>query len=326
MTPLTSGPVAALGRLSAVAARDVWAREDHHFTPWLLANADVLGELLGMDLELENAEHPVGDFFLDLVGTDTATGERVIVENQLQVSDHTHLGQLLTYAGGTDPVNIVWIATGFRDEHRAAFDWLNTRTDEDTRFFAVEISVVRIGDSQPAPLMRLIASPNDWGKSVRAGTNRPTASGKGALYERFWRLYLDRLHTENKGWTKARKAPIDNWINLTAGVPFTTYGTVLGLRGLQTELYLGNPDPDVNTRHFQALLGRRTEIETAFGAPLEWDELLGRKGCRIACFSPGAIDNTESWNTYIDWFLDTQTRLRTAIAALGGLQTALATA
>src|SRR3954447_4169474 len=127
-----TAPGPSLGRLVPVPPRDVWAHEAHNFTPWLLANADVLSDLLGMDLELEVAEHPVGNFSLDLMGRDTATGQRVIVENQLEVTDHTHLGQILTYAGGTDPTTIVWVAPTFRAEHRAALDWLNQRTDENT--------------------------------------------------------------------------------------------------------------------------------------------------------------------------------------------------
>lgn len=109
-----------LGRLSAVAPRKVWSHEAQDFTPWLLQNVDVLSDLLGMDLELEAAEHPVGGFSLDLLGRDLSDESVVIVENQLEQSDHTHLGQILTYAAGTNPKTIVWIATSFRPEHRAA--------------------------------------------------------------------------------------------------------------------------------------------------------------------------------------------------------------
>ena len=144
-----------LGRLTVVPPREVWRHEAHDFTPWLLSNVDVLSDVLGMDLALDVAEHPVGGFSLDLMGRDETTGEIVIVENQLEVSDHLHLGQILTYAAGTDPTTIVWVAAAFRPEHRAAIDWLNARTDEDTRFFGVELGVVRIGDSDPAPLFRL---------------------------------------------------------------------------------------------------------------------------------------------------------------------------
>jgi hypothetical protein len=161
-----------LGRLIPVAAREVWAHEAHHFTPWLLANADTLSQVLGMDLDIETAEHPVGGFSLDLIGRDRSTGELVIIENQLEISDHSHLGQILTYAGGTNPTNVIWVATDFRQEHRAALEWLNERTDERTRFFAVTVSVVRIGDSAPAPLFEVVVRPNDWGKQVKAATPR----------------------------------------------------------------------------------------------------------------------------------------------------------
>ena len=172
-----------LGRLTTVLPRDVWTHEALNFTPWLLQNVDVLSDLLGMDLELQVAEHPVGDFSLDLLGRDASDDSVVIVENQLEQSDHGHLGQILTYAAGTNPKTIVWIATGFRPEHRAALDWLNEHTDPDTRFFGVEIGVVRIGDSSPAPNFRLVAEPNDWEKQVKAAT------AAGAITERsklFW--------------------------------------------------------------------------------------------------------------------------------------------
>lgn len=146
--------------------RTVWPHEAHSFTPWLLNNVDVLSDLLGMDLELQVAEHPVGGFSLDLLGRDLSDESVVIVENQLELSDHTHLGQILTYAAGTDPKTIVWITAGFRPEHRAALDWLNEHTDPDTRFFGIEIAVVQIGGSTPAPNFKLAVEPNDWEKQV----------------------------------------------------------------------------------------------------------------------------------------------------------------
>ena len=156
-----------IGRLRAVPAREVWRHEALDFTPWLLDNADVLSEVIGLDLELDTAEHAVGDFSLDLIGRDRISGDLVIVENQLEQSDHTHLGQIMTYAGGTDAAHVVWVAPSFRPEHRRALEWLNERTDEATRFFAVEVKAVRIGDSPYAPLLSLAVQPNDWGKQVR---------------------------------------------------------------------------------------------------------------------------------------------------------------
>lgn len=167
---------ASVGRLEQVPLREVWAHETLSLTPWLLRNAVVLADALGIDLELREAEHAVGGFNLDLVGVDRATGATVIVENQLEGSDHSHLGQLLTYAGGTDPTTIVWVAPRFRDEHRAALEWLNLHTEPGVRFFAVRITAVRIGNSLPAPLLEVVVRPNDWEKTVRTSTATTTGT------------------------------------------------------------------------------------------------------------------------------------------------------
>lgn len=304
-----------------MATRDVWPHEAHDFTPWLLANADVLAQALNMDLELSVAEHPVGDFFLDLIGTNPATGERVIVENQLEVSDHNHLGQILTYAGGTDPTNIVWVAPRFREEHRAALDWLNKRTDENTRFFAVEVSVVRIGDSLPAPLMTVVVEPNDWGKTVKASAAITVMTDRSKLYQQFWARYLDQLRKARPTWTKASRAPTENNINLTAGISGITFGTNFGRQGLCSEIYFGTQDPAVNDHWYATTAARRAELEAHFGEPLAWQPLPDRNGSRISIYRPGSIEDTDNWPTYIDWFIDTQTRLRAAFDTLGGLKT-----
>jgi hypothetical protein len=184
----------ALGRLEQVDPRSVWRHEALNFTPWLLENADRLGEALGVELELTRAEHAVGGYSLDLIGRDLTNGTVVIVENQLADSDHSHLGQLLTYAAGTSAATIVWLTTAFRDEHRQAMTWLNEHTDEDTHFFGVELQVVRIGESVPAPLFRVVAEPNDWQKAVKRSASNST-SGRAALYVDFWARYLTRVRS-----------------------------------------------------------------------------------------------------------------------------------
>lgn len=305
-----------LGRLVPVDTRTIWQHEAYDFTPWLLANADALGEKLGMDLVLERAEHPVGGFSLDLIGEDEGTGERVIVENQLTISDHTHLGQILTYAGGTDPSNIVWVALGFRDEHRAALDWLNAHTDEETRFFAVQVSVVRIGDSAPAPLLDVVVQPNDWGKSVKASTG---SSAKQELYRQFWGQFLDRVHALHSSWTNARTPYPTNWIDLPSGVGGVTFGAHFSKGGPGSYIYFGSPDTEVNKTRFAAALAKREAVEASYGGPLKWSEMPGRKACRISDSVPGVIEQTEEWDAYLDWFVDSQSRLRTAVKAVGGV-------
>lgn len=162
----------ALGRLEPVQLREIWTSESNDFTPWLAreGNLSVLGEALDIELELEAQETSVGPFRADILCRDTVTSEWVLIENQLERTNHTHLGQLLTYASGLEAVTIVWIAAVFSDEHRATLDWLNAITEERFRFFGLEVELWRIGESVAAPKFNVVSKPNDWSKSVAKGS------------------------------------------------------------------------------------------------------------------------------------------------------------
>lgn len=312
----------SLGRLKIVKPRDVWAREDHDFTPWLLKNADVLSALLGMELVLEAAEHPVGGFWLDLIGRDETTGQRVIVENQLEQSDHLHLGQILTYAAGTDPTTIVWIATDFRAEHRAALDWLNERTTEETRFFGVEIEVVQIEDSIPAPAFKLVAQPNDWGKQVRAVAQAAGMSERGQMYWDFWSKFSERLRAKHPTWTRGTSTK-NSWFGMSAGVSSANWVFTFGTDGLGVQLEFNNSDPDVNTGRFEALQTRREEMEASFGSTLRWEPMIGKKSTKIVVRTDLAdVADSAQWDEWIDWFIATAERFRKALQDVGGVPAA----
>lgn len=313
-----------LGRVETVRPRDVWPHEAHDFTPWLLANVDVLASLLGMDsLVLEAAEHPVGDFSLDLIGRDEATNEKVIVENQLEISDHTHLGQILTYAAGTDPTTVVWVAAGFRDEHRLAIDWLNDRTDERTRFFAVEIQVIKIGESLPAPAFKLVAQPNDWGKQVRAAA-APTSgvvSAREQAYWEFWERFRTRVLAEYPTWTYSQQSTKSSWFPMSAGISGVNWTAAFTRGGLSVVLEFVGPDADVNTQRFESLAAKSDLFDEAFGGAVLWDTLDGKKSCRAAVINDGYKDvmEQEQWDLWVDWLITTESKMRAAFAAVGGV-------
>jgi hypothetical protein len=311
-----------LGRLTVVPAREVWPHEAHDFTPWLLANVDVLSDLLGMDLVLDVAEHPVGGFFLDLMGRDEATGTTVIVENQLEPSDHAHLGQILTYAAGTNPTTIVWMTTGFRPEHRAAVDWLNEHTDEDTRFFGVEIQVVRIGESTPAPAFKLVAQPNDWEKQVKSATTGAASgqlSEKGRLYWDFWDQVRTKIQAVHPSWSRARTSTKASWFDMSTGTSGALVSMSFTRAGLSVQLYF-DADPAVNTARYEALLAQKEQFEAELGASAVWDPMPGRKAARIAVYSEFSdVAEIDSWPAMTDWLIDRQIRLRAAIDAVGGI-------
>jgi len=152
-----------LGRLEKVDLRTIWTSEAVSFTPWLALeeNIKLLGETIGMDLEVEAQEKNVGPFRADILCRETTTPDHwVLVENQLERTDHCHLGQILTYAAGLKAVTIVWVSSKFTDEHRAALDWLNEITDTRFRFFGLEVEAWRIGNSVPAPKFNIVSEPN----------------------------------------------------------------------------------------------------------------------------------------------------------------------
>lgn len=312
----------SMGRLKVVEPRQVWVHEAHGFTPWLLQNVDVLSDLLGMDLELSEAEHPVGEFALDLLGRDLKDDSVVIVENQLEKSDHEHLGQLLTYAAGTDPRTVVWITTGFRSEHRAALDWLNEHTDPDTRFFGVEIQVVRIGNSTPAPNFKLVAQPNDWGKKVKAAADGSNRSGVPALYWDFWRSFLDRIAEEEPSWTNAKASTSDSWYSLPTGKSGLVYLTAFRReQGLAVALEFQDPDGFRNAAWFNALKEHQKQFEEALGETAEWDARPQAKSSSVFVRSPyRTVNNVEQWPEMLDWVMLRQARIRQALETVGGLK------
>ena len=311
-----SSQAPALGHLDQVDPRIIWPHEALHFTPWLLDNAERLAEALGIELELTEAEHPIGGFSLDLIGRDMTNGTVVIVENQLQASDHNHLGQVLTYAAGTSADTIVWLTTSFREEHRQALTWLNEHTDENTHFFGVELQVVRIGDSVPAPVFRVVVQPNDWQKAIKAASSLKTAGGRGALYAEFWEKYLDRVRAGHPGWTRAR-ASTQSWLWMTA--PIRSCGLSAGFAAggkIRHELYIDAPTGEQATARYEALEQQKEALEHAYGRALTWETLPGRRAYRIADYRPGEITRTGEYSTYMDFFIDAGQRMRRALAAI----------
>ncbi|GGK78238.1 hypothetical protein Sme01_23140 [Sphaerisporangium melleum] len=164
----------SIGRLEEVPLRHLWAHEARDFTPWLWRHPEELGRALGMDLAWDRREYGVGRYALDLIGSDRLTGGVVIVENQLETGDHRHLGQLITYTAGTNPATVIWVAKAFETEHVDAIQWLNQYAEARHRFFAVEVSAWRIGQSPPAPKFQVKVSPTGWASTSR-GRGRKVA-------------------------------------------------------------------------------------------------------------------------------------------------------
>jgi hypothetical protein len=308
MTNESSEPIVQrLSRMEFKPLREVWPDEARHFTPWLLENSEYLAESLGIDLELEVSEHAIGAFSLDLFGRDVTHECPLIVENQLESTDHRHLGQLLTYAAGTDAKTVVWISAKFRDEHRQALEYLNDLAGDNARFFGIEVQVAVIADSPPAPLLNLVVQPSDWRSQVSAQRSSAGLSNSKAAYQSFWGQYLDQVHEQHPGLTNVRSPQGANWMNLN----FPRKGTYITsgfIRSgkLTCELYIDVRPASRNSAIFEALLRNQTELEAALGTKLLWDRMEGKQACRIRLEHDASIADEESWPSLIEWLMKWQ--------------------
>jgi len=298
-----------LGRLERVPLRDFWSHEASDFTPWLAAeeNISLLNEAIGLDLAVEAQEQRVGPFRADILCKDTNSNQWVLIENQIESTDHRHLGQLLTYAAGLEAVTIVWIAEKFTEEHRATLDWLNQITDERFNFFGLEIELWRIGTSPMAPKFNLVSKPNNWSKAI-SGVAK--AIEEGQLTEtkqrqlEYWISFNDVL-TERKSIIKTRKPSPQHWqdFSFNAGI-----GTI-------------HPNATINTREhvievtflaigsnrlavFQKLKQQEEAIEQELGMDLTWRELPG-SGQITARRTNSDLSDRASWPSMQKWHADT---------------------
>lgn len=297
-----------IGRLERVDLREVWLREDTDFTPWLGSqeNLELLGDTLGIELELEAQEKNVGPFRADLLCRDTADEDHLIlVENQLARTDHGHLGQLLTYAAGLKAVTIVWIAERFTDEHRAALDWLNEITSEEVQFFGLEVQLWRIGISPVAPKFQVVSRPNEWVRSVSGASRRfessePTETAR--LAQAFWRQFFEKLESR-RGPLRTIEAPTRRYVHFPIGRSGFHLGAAMNTQDHRLGVRL-TLKGRLNKVHFKMLLENKEEIEAAAGEPLFWDEKPGKKQAGIAIRWKGADPQDESkWPEYQDWMI-----------------------
>lgn len=310
-----------LSTLVQVPLREAWKHEAGDFTPWLAETANLasLGDALGLgELELVATEHQVGDFKLDILCTDGA--DQVIIENQLERTNHAHLGQIITYAAGIGAKKIIWVAETFRPEHVAALEFLNQNTTEDLNFFAVEIELWRIGDSPLAPKFEVVVKPNEWAKAGREQARAAvSATPTKQLYLRLWTELVARL-AKRAPTIRPQKPRPQMWLNNSmgrAGFRLNPTASQQGKR-LGVEVYIDHPE---SKRLFQALAGQREQLEQQLGFALDWQELPEAQACRIASWRPNSpLEEEASWSEYLDWFVERLVKMnavfRPAIQAL----------
>jgi hypothetical protein len=297
-----------IGKLQRVPLREVWKHEALDFTRWLEENIDVLSDNLGLALLNVERERSAGTFSVDLVAEDEA-GNAVIIENQLEKSDHDHLGKLITYLTVIGAKTAVWIVSEPRPEHINAITWLNEASA--ASFYLLKVEAVRIGDSPPAPLLTKIVGPSE--EAREAGSVKKEMAERHVWRHDFWRALLDAA----KGKTKlhANISPSrDSWISASAGISGLDLVYTALKHNAGVELYVDRGSEAENLSIFESLLADKAPIEEAFGGPLDWQRLDGKKACRIYHrVDLGGYRDQERWSEIQSEMIDAMIRLERAL-------------
>lgn len=300
----------SLSKLERVPLREAWKHEAGEFTPWLAEaeNLNSLADVLGLsELVLVAVEHWVGDFKLDILCTDG--DEQVIIENQLEETNHRHLGQLLAYAAGVGAKKVIWVAESFRPEHSSALKFLNENTTDDLNFFGVQIELWRIGSSPLAPKFEVVVKPDDWAKSGREQARAAsTASPTKQLQQKFWMALVDKLAKEAPQIRPQKPRP-QHWLNNRIGRSGFGLNITANTRDerLGVELWIYGPEAK---KHFAALVARKGDVESNLGFDLDWQELPDAQACRIATWYPDAsLEDEGRWDEYLGWLTQRLVRM-----------------
>lgn len=295
-----------LGEFEPVDLRTVWNNEATDFTPWLAKaeNLEKLSKTLGMDLETTGTEQSVGAYRADLLCKDAFSGNAVLIENQLEKTNHSHLGQILTYSAGLNVKTVVWIASRFTDEHRAAMDYLNEITEEGYSFFGLEIELWKIGNSAPAPKFNIISRPNTWTKNVRESNHQ-----HGELSEvkrqqlAYWTAFKDFMEAR-KSSVRCQNGSPQHWSNMSIGKSgFWLTARVNSLKSvISADFRFKTPTSKAVYHQFYS---DKEAIEKEFGGALEWNELPEGKESYVTVTKDKAdFRNDNDWENQFTWLAD----------------------
>lgn len=297
--------IQTLGSIQSVDLRDCWEYEDKDFTPWLAQedNIKLLGDTIDMDLEVESQEVNVGPFRADILCKDSYD-HYVLIENQLELTDHTHLGQIMTYAAGLNAATIIWIAKEFTEEHRAALDWLNNITDDSFNFFGIEIHLIQIGNSAIAPMFKIVAKPNGWSKAVR---NTNSTSPKTTFQEKqveYW-TNLSAYVKGNHVFRMQKPLP-QAWSNVAIGVSLANLSLgILKNGGIKVELWFNTASKEENKKNFDAIKEAcEDKVSTKF-PNASWKRLDDKKSSYLSVSADYNFLDEATQDAQFKWFKST---------------------
>ncbi len=305
-----------LGKLKKIYdLRKVWPHEAADFTPWLTQddNIALLSDAIGIDITIDETESNVGSFNVDIYATETDTGNKIIIENQLEDTNHDHLGKLITYASGKEAKFIIWIVKKAREEHRHAIEWLNNHTDNDIAFFLIEIELWSINNSDPAVKFNVVEKPNNWAKEIKKADN--TLSDTEKMKLEYWTKFTDYAFADNdfSKVFRRRKPSTDHWYSVSMGSSEYHMAFLMNTQKniLAIEVYISN-----NKELYHEFYAEKDKIEQKAGVKLDWRELPERKASRILYETSADFKMTDKWNEQFDWIMEYGVKIASGLAKI----------
>lgn len=292
-----------LGKLKKVDLREVWKHEEYDFSKWLAdeENIEDLSTAIGIELVNIQTEAPSGRYSVDILAEEEGTGRKVIIENQLEYTNHDHLGKIITYASGYDAEIIIWLVKDYREEHKQAIDWLNENTNTKINLFLIRFELLQIDDvSTIAPQFNIISQPNDWAKTLKVSKQEGQLSDTKMMQLDFWDKFKS-FAQEKTTKLKLRKAQPQHWYDISYGSSNSHISLTINTQSKQIgcEIYISN-----SKETFQRLYESKDLIEKEVGEKLEWMDLPGKKACRIKLSRNADVEKEQNWEEYFAWMLN----------------------
>ena len=288
--------------------RNVWPHEAYDFTPWLAEeeNLSLLTDAVGLEITLDETESSVGDFNVDIYATETGTDRKIIIENQLEDTNHDHLGKLITYASGKAADIIIWVVKRAKEEHRSAIEWLNNHTDENIAFFLLEIKLYQIGNSDIAVKFEVVEKPNDWAKEIKRTTNNSPILQERYEYCTSFNDYAFANQKFAKEFNR-RKASTDHWMTMSVGssLCYISFSQLRKDNIMIVEWYI----PD-DKELYHKFFSHKNEIETEIGFALDWRELPDKKASRVICEHNTDFNDKNKWNENFEWIMNVALKMK----------------
>jgi hypothetical protein len=295
-----------IGKITKVPLRELWKKEDKDFTGWLEKNIESLNEVLGFDITIESREEKVGPFRVDLYGEDN--NGKVIIENQLEKTDHTHLGQIITYLTNLDAKTAVWISKEPIEEHKKSIDWLNEVTPDDISFYLVQLEAIRIDDGPiAAPLFTIIRKPSTNIKQI--GAEKKEFAQRHLVRKEFWTQFIEEINKKS-GMCKNVNPGTDSWLGVALGMSGVSMNFVVSKKYARSEIYINRGNKEENERIFDSFFKNKDKIEKEFGNELIWEKMEGNITSRIKYQLDGVdVFDKDDWDKMNEFIVDSGLRM-----------------